>query len=117
MSTITPHYRSVQQLLQSRTFSIDEYQREYQWDRENIEELLSDLVEKFQTSYQPGHETSKVAGYEGYYLGAIIVSQREGKSYLVDGQRGPAEHKRRLATVSELMHSIWNPNRLREAAL
>ena len=26
MSTITPHYRSVQQLLQSQSFSIDEYQ-------------------------------------------------------------------------------------------
>ena len=87
MSTITPHYRSVEQLLQRRTFSIDEYQREYQWDRENIEELLSDLVEKFQTSYQPGHETSKVASYEGYYLGAIIVSDRGGKSFLVDGQQ------------------------------
>ncbi|TAK21451.1 MAG: DUF262 domain-containing protein [Chloroflexota bacterium] len=87
MRTITPHYRSIQQLLGSRTFAIDEYQREYQWDRENIEELLSDLVDKFQASYQEGHETSRVAGYEGYYLGAIIVSDREGKSYLVDGQQ------------------------------
>ncbi len=87
MSNITPYYRSVQQLLQGRSFSIDEYQREYQWERENIEELLSDLVEKFQTSYQAGHETSHVAGYEGYYLGAIIVSEREGKGFLVDGQQ------------------------------
>jgi hypothetical protein len=29
MSTITPHFRTVQQLLQSQSFSIDEYQREY----------------------------------------------------------------------------------------
>ena len=40
MSTITPHYRSVQQLLQSQSFSIDEYQREYKWEKENIDELL-----------------------------------------------------------------------------
>jgi hypothetical protein len=32
MSTITPHYRSVKQLLQSQSFSIDEYQREYKWE-------------------------------------------------------------------------------------
>ena len=33
MSTITPHYRSVQQLLQTQSFSIDEYQREYKWKK------------------------------------------------------------------------------------
>ena len=27
MSTITPHYRTIQQLLQSQSFSIDKYQR------------------------------------------------------------------------------------------
>ena len=46
MSTIVPHYRSVQALLQSQSFSIDEYQREYKWGKENVEELLSDLFFK-----------------------------------------------------------------------
>jgi uncharacterized protein with ParB-like and HNH nuclease domain len=51
MSTITPHYRSVQQLLQSRSFSIDEYQREYKWEKSNVDELLADLQLKFQSCY------------------------------------------------------------------
>jgi uncharacterized protein with ParB-like and HNH nuclease domain len=46
MSNITPYYRTVKDLLQSQSFSIDEYQREYKWERENIEELLTDLREK-----------------------------------------------------------------------
>ncbi len=87
MSTITPHYRSVQQLLQSQSFSIDEYQREYKWEKENIEELLTDLRDKFLNSYQPGDETKKVSSYEDYFLGSIIVSKRNGKNYLVDGQQ------------------------------
>jgi len=87
MSTITPHYRSVQQLLQSQSFSIDEYQREYKWEKENIDELLTDLHDKFVSSYQVGHETKQVANYEDYFLGSIIVSKRNGKSYLVDGQQ------------------------------
>lgn len=29
MTGITPHYRTITQLLQSRSFAIDEYQREY----------------------------------------------------------------------------------------
>jgi len=87
MSTITPHYRSVQQLLQSQSFSIDEYQREFKWEKGNIEELLTDLRDKFLSSYQEGDETRKVSNYEDYFLGSIIVSKRNGRNYLIDGQQ------------------------------
>ncbi|MDB5346027.1 MAG: hypothetical protein JWP89_4404 [Schlesneria sp.] len=87
MSTITPHYRTVKDLLQSQSFCIDEYQREYKWETDNIEELLSDLRDKFFNCYQPGDELKKVNAYEDYFLGSIIVSKRNGKSYLVDGQQ------------------------------
>lgn len=87
MSTITPHYRSVQQLLQTQSFSIDEYQREYKWEKENVDELISDLQGKFLTSYQTGDDTRKVASYEEYFLGSIIVSKRNNKNYLIDGQQ------------------------------
>lgn len=87
MSAITPHYRSVQQLLQSQSFSIDEYQREYKWEKDNISELLSDLQAKFYSHYRPGDETPAVSGYGEYFLGSIIVSKRGGKNYLIDGQQ------------------------------
>lgn len=87
MSTITPHYRTVQQLLQSQSFSIDEYQREFKWQKENIDELLSDLQGKFACAYRPGDETTRVSGYGEYFLGSIIVSKRNGKNYLIDGQQ------------------------------
>ncbi len=87
MSTITPHYRTVQQLLQSQSFAIDEYQREYKWEQENIVELISDLQGKFLSCYQAGDATPKVSGYEDYFLGSIIVSKRGNKNYLVDGQQ------------------------------
>lgn len=87
MSTITPHYRTVKELLQSQSFSIDEYQREYKWEEKNITELISDLQEKFLSCYQPGDSTQRVSNYESYFLGSIIVSKRNGKSYLIDGQQ------------------------------
>lgn len=46
MSAITPYYRTISQLLNSRKFSIDEYQREYKWGRQHIEELVTDLLGK-----------------------------------------------------------------------
>ena len=57
MSKITPNYRSVQQLLQSQSFAIDEYQREYKWEKKNIADLLTDLYDKFAGSYREGQET------------------------------------------------------------
>jgi uncharacterized protein with ParB-like and HNH nuclease domain len=87
MSTITPHYRNVQQLLQSQSFSIDEYQREYKWGKENIEELIADLQAKFFSHYRQDDDTTRVSSYGEYFLGSIIVSKRNGKSYLIDGQQ------------------------------
>ena len=87
MSTITPHYRTVQQLLQSQSFAIDEYQREYKWEKENIDELLADLREKVPELLHPGDETKKVGGVRGLLPRSIIVSKRNGKSYLIDGQQ------------------------------
>jgi uncharacterized protein with ParB-like and HNH nuclease domain len=87
MSTITPHYRTVQQLLQSQKFAIDEFQREYKWEKKQVDELLDDLQGKFSPCCKPSDAPSAVAHYEEYYLGSIIVSKRDGKNYLIDGQQ------------------------------
>ncbi|RVW03219.1 DUF262 domain-containing protein [Rhodococcus spongiicola] len=87
MSSITPHYRTITELLQSRSFSIDEYQREYKWERTNIEELVTDLQNKFEASYSEGDSPKKAGEYADYFLGSIIVTERNNKSYLVDGQQ------------------------------
>lgn len=87
MSVIQPHFRTIKQLLQGLSYSIDEYQREYKWDANNINELLTDLLQKFENEYRDGDDTQKTAQYEQYFLGSIIVAQRAEKNYLVDGQQ------------------------------
>src|SRR6476469_5705188 len=79
MSAITPHYRTVQQLLQSQSFAIDEYQREYKWEKKNVDELLSDLLAKFETSHREGDSTAAVSNYEVDPIGwtGIGVTYRE----------------------------------------
>ena len=39
--------RSVNELLKGRKYSIDYYQREYQWQPKQVSELLADLTGKF----------------------------------------------------------------------
>lgn len=87
MSAITPHYRTISQLLQGRKFSIDEYQREYKWGRQHIEELVTDLLGKFNSSYHLGDLPSAASKYAEYFLGSVIVAKRDGKNILVDGQQ------------------------------
>ncbi|GAA1275825.1 DUF262 domain-containing protein [Pseudonocardia aurantiaca] len=122
MSSVMPHYRTITQLLQSRTFAIDEYQREYKWETQNIEELLVDLQTKFLASYQEGDSPRAATGYADYFLGSIIVTMRGGKHYLVDGQQRVTSltllliylyreaKERQLPVVSTIQPLIYSDN-------
>lgn len=87
MPTVTPTYKTVQDLLKDEKFSIDDYQREYKWEKKQIDELINDLTSKFFADYKPEHETKDVSGYDNYFLGSIIVSRRGGVNFLIDGQQ------------------------------
>jgi uncharacterized protein with ParB-like and HNH nuclease domain len=110
MSAITPHYRTVQQLLQSQSFAIDEYQREFKWEKKHIDELLSDLLAKFETSHREGDSTGAVSNYDEYFLGSIIVSKRNGKNYLIDGQQ-------RVSSLTLLLIYLYREAKKRELSV
>lgn len=79
--------RTIQQLLSGIKYAIDYYQREYQWQTKQIQELVDDLADKFLQEWDPAHERREVASYAPYFLGSIIVSKRDGTNYIVDGQQ------------------------------
>ncbi len=88
--------KTLREILFGRKFYIDYYQREYKWQTKQLEELISDLTDVFFRSYEPGHERRAVAGYDRYFLGSIIVSQKDGRDYIIDGQQ-------RLTTLTLLL--------------
>jgi Protein of unknown function DUF262/Protein of unknown function (DUF1524) len=98
--------RTVRQLLANRKYSIDYFQREYKWQRKQVADLLDDLAAKFLDSYEPGHERSAVADYGHYFLGSIIVSEKDGRKFIIDGQQ-------RLTTLTLLL--IYLQHRLTDA--
>ena len=87
MSAIRPEYKTISNLFGGGPFGIDEYQREYKWEKRNIDELLTDLLSKFQNFYRNGDPLEAVRSYGEYFLGSIIISERDGKRYLIDGQQ------------------------------
>src|ERR1019366_4051935 len=88
--------RTVRELLGGRKYSIDYYQREYKWKSKQVTELIDDLAGKFLESYEDGDERNAVADYGHYFLGSVIVSDKEGEKYIIDGQQ-------RLTTLTLLL--------------
>jgi len=98
--------KSVRELLAGRKYSIDYYQREYKWQTKQVAELIDDLSAKFLESFEPGHERSTVAEYGHYFLGSIIVSDKDGQKFIIDGQQ-------RLTTLTLLL--IYLQHQLQDA--
>jgi hypothetical protein len=98
--------KTVRELLAGRKYSIDYYQREYKWQTKQVAELIDDLSAKFLESYEPGHERSAVAEYGHYFLGSIIVSDKDGQKFIIDGQQ-------RLTTLTLLL--IYLQHQLQDA--
>ncbi len=79
--------KTVRELLKGLKYSIDYYQREYKWRETQIHELVDDLSGKFLEEYREDHPRKKVAEYPHYFLGSIILSKKDGASFIVDGQQ------------------------------
>ena len=79
--------KSVRSLLGGAKFAIDYYQREYLWETKQVAELIDDLAKKFLESHEPGNERSAVVQYGHYFLGSIIISDKDGQKFIIDGQQ------------------------------
>lgn len=98
---ITGKEKNVHQLLNGTKYTVDYFQREYKWQPKNIIELLEDLSEKFLSHYDETHEWHQVERYGHYFLGSIVISRRDGKSFIVDGQQ-------RLTSLTLLLIYLHN---------
>ena len=87
MKEIRGDSKNVRSLLSGAKYAVDYYQREYRWQSKHIAELLDDLAKKFREDYEPTHERSAVDGYGRYFLGSIIISDRGGQKFIIDGQQ------------------------------
>ena len=99
--TIKADAKNIRDVLYTQKYDIDVFQREYKWERKQIEQLLSDLESKFLSAYNERDERDKVEKYPPYYLGSIIVSRKNGKRSIIDGQQ-------RLTSITLLLIHLHN---------
>jgi Protein of unknown function DUF262/Protein of unknown function (DUF1524) len=96
MKEIRGNAKNIRELLSGAKYGVDYYQREYRWQTKHVNELIDDLADKFIDSYDEAHERSAVQSYGHYFLGSIIISDKDSKKFIIDGQQ-------RLTTLSLLL--------------
>ena len=79
---------SLKDILSNNKYSIDYFQREYRWQKENIDQLIDDLYSAFRADYRPEHTTKDVANYASYFMGSIVVIPKSDATMsIIDGQQ------------------------------
>jgi uncharacterized protein with ParB-like and HNH nuclease domain len=79
--------RSLSHILSENRYRIDAFQREYRWQRKNIEALISDLVTAFEKNYKLGDTIETYGEYSSYYMGPIVLCDDKKELSIVDGQQ------------------------------
>ncbi len=93
--------RTVFGVLSEQKYTVDYFQREYSWGKKHIEQLVSDLTSAFLDAYSPEDERTKIEGYNTYYLGPFVVSNKGGMRSIIDGQQ-------RLTSITLLLIFLNN---------
>ncbi|MDR3129400.1 MAG: DUF262 domain-containing HNH endonuclease family protein [Tannerellaceae bacterium] len=84
---VEAHHRSITEVLDDKKYTVDYFQREYQWEERHIEQLVSDLTASFLNEYKPEHKRKDIENYNSYYLGSFVVSEKDGQRSIIDGQQ------------------------------
>lgn len=101
MKKIDGEAKNIKKLLPGARYSIDYYQREYKWQTKHVRELINDLTEMFLDGYKHTDEREDVEDYPHYFLGSIILSQKNKQTFIIDGQQ-------RLTTLTLLLIYLHN---------
>lgn len=101
ITKIDAQAKSVSDLLSNKKYTIDYYQREYKWGKEQITELIEDLEAKFLENFEEDHDYYQVKHYKHYFLGSIIISEHDTHKFIIDGQQ-------RLTSLTMLLMFLNN---------
>lgn len=101
MKEIRGKEKNIRLLLLNTRYSIDYYQREYKWQTKHLQDLIEDLIKKFLESYDEEDDRSAIKHYGNYFLGSIILCEKDGNKYIIDGQQ-------RLTTITLILIYLKN---------
>jgi len=84
---IEARHKNIFDVLNEQKYTVDYFQREYSWGEKHIEALVTDLTSAFLAEYTLGDKREQGEKYNNYYLGPFVVSLKDGKRSIIDGQQ------------------------------
>ena len=112
MKEIKSQTKTVRALFANTRYNLDYYQREYVWQFKHVTELIGDLISEFSNNYESGDERKEVSNYTHYFLGSIVICEKDDKRFIIDGQQ-------RLTTLTLLLIYLhrWLEEELQKSPL
>ena len=87
VKTVESHCFELETIFQEK-FTVDFYQREYVWEKKQLEDLINDLSNAFLKCWNQDDTPESVRGYDPYFMGEIVLSLKKGeRSAIIDGQQ------------------------------
>lgn len=86
-NSIDAKSKKLMELLFRKKYQVKYFQREYKWQKGNIEDLLVDLERSFMANYMAGHTRDNVPDYDCYYMGPVVLFREKTSFVIVDGQQ------------------------------
>ncbi len=87
MENIEAKSLNIKQLLKDRQYVLGYFQREYNWEKEHIEDLINDLIGEFNSQRATNNSQNTSDEKPFYFLGSIIISEENNTPNLIDGQQ------------------------------
>jgi uncharacterized protein with ParB-like and HNH nuclease domain len=113
-NSIDAKSKKLMELLFKKKYSVKYFQREYKWQKNNIEDLLVDLERSFMANYSVEHTRDNVPDYDCYYMGPIVLYREKTTFVIVDGQQRLTSFTLLLIYLIHLQKEVLkaNPKRI-----
>lgn len=112
-NNIEANTKKLMELLFKKKYQVKYFQREYKWQKHNIEDLLIDLERSFKNNYSVDHTRDTVPEYDCYYMGPIVLYREKTAFIIVDGQQRLTSFTLLLIYLTHLQNEVLKDNKKR----
>lgn len=109
-NSIDAKSKTLMELLFKKKYQVKYFQREYKWQKNNIEDLIVDLERSFMANYSVEHTRDNVPDYDCYYMGPVVLYREKTTFVIVDGQQRLTSFTLLLIYLIHLQNEVFKGN-------
>ena len=109
-NSIDAKSKTLMELLFKKKYQVKYFQREYKWQKNNIEDLIVDLERSFMANYSVEHTRDNVPDYDCYYMGPVVLYREKTAFVIVDGQQRLTSFTLLLIYLIHLQNDVFKGN-------